>query len=240
MTMAALTGGPAKMAWQLVTNLGSAGLILPMLLLLAIGLWRSGQGRAMGIWLLCVVVAAILVLGSKIAFLGWGLGIACLDFTGASGHAALAAIVLPVWLASLMAGSGSRLNLVGIFIGLLVAALVSWSRVALGAHSLSESVAGWLVGAATSAIAFQVMNGRAHVSWPTKAAGIILILAFNETAANYMPTHNWETRVALALSGQARPHRREELKRKMAECLKPAEAVVLYYSKGSDTLRDNK
>jgi len=235
--MPALTGGPAKMGiWQLVTHLGSAGLIVPMLLLLALGLWRSGQGRAMGVWLSWVVVASVFVLGSKIAFLGWGLGIASLDFTGASGHVALAAIVLPAWLGCLMAGGGSRISLVGILIGLLVAALVCWSRVALGAHSLSESIAGWLVGAGTSAIAFKVMNGRAPASWPTKAAGIILFLAFNETTSNYMPTHDWETRLALALSGQARPHRREELHRKMVEGQKPDRAVVLYHSGGSDTL----
>jgi hypothetical protein len=76
---------------------------------------------------------------------------------------------------------------------------------------MSESAIGWLVGVCTSLIAYSVMSGKVTESALTKAAGIVLLLAFNETASNYLPTHDWEARAALAMSGQAYPHRRAEL-----------------------------
>ena len=46
--------------------------------------------------LLPIALAAILVTATKIAFMGFGWGIARIDFTGLSGHAMLAAAIYPV------------------------------------------------------------------------------------------------------------------------------------------------
>ena len=85
---------------------------------------------------------------SKLAFMVWGVGLPGLDFTGLSGHSAMAALVWPALL-GLLAGRGGRVwRLCGATLGTLLAAAVAWSRVALHAHSASEVVLGFALGAA--------------------------------------------------------------------------------------------
>jgi membrane-associated phospholipid phosphatase len=199
------------MAWSLVTTLGSAGLLLPILLMLFLAIWLSGQARSMRAWFAAVCLTVVMVLGSKIAFMGWGLGVAKIDFTGVSGHATLAAMVLPVWLGWLFAPRGDRLSRAGVVLGLAVAALVSWSRVELHAHSISEVIAGWLLGALATLLAYRSKRRLLAVSWPIYLAGLVFLLLLREGYATYLPTHQWEVKLALALSGRDKPFTRWHL-----------------------------
>ena len=89
----------------------------------------------------CALYLSVLALaaGSQIAFLGWGIGVQGAAFAGFSGHASRAAAVLPV--AFFLSSARRRVWLQGllVLIGMLAAALVAASRVAIGAHSLSEA-----------------------------------------------------------------------------------------------------
>ena len=90
--------------WHPLTRLGEAQLLLPALLLAAVWLARSpGGGRLAGWWLATTGAAALLTTATKVAFIGYGVGYAPLDFTGISGHAMFAAAVLPPLV--LLAGS---------------------------------------------------------------------------------------------------------------------------------------
>jgi hypothetical protein len=93
-----------RTAWFWISHLGSAGLLLPPGLGTALGLWRAGQRPALLRWGVLFGLAVALTLGSKILFLGWGLGLASWDFTGVSGHSLLAAALYPVLLRVLSAG----------------------------------------------------------------------------------------------------------------------------------------
>ncbi|WP_295390347.1 phosphatase PAP2 family protein [uncultured Thiodictyon sp.] len=187
--------------WNHVGHLGAAALMLPLLLIACAALWQTGQDAAAGRWALLVAAGSALVLVTKIAFLAWGLGSAALDFTGISGHTTLATAILPVWLAWLPGRwGGRRVQWVALSIGLGIGALVGWSRMAVGAHSLSESVAGWLLGAAIAAAAFHWFDRRVSPPWLAKGAGLILLLALSPVAANWLPTDQWEHRIARALS----------------------------------------
>ena len=199
--------------WNVVTHLGAASLMLPMMAMLLFGLWRTGQVPALRTWLLATSVGFALVLATKIAFLGWGIGSANLDFTGISGHATLASSILPVWLGWLLAEGAGGISAPGMLLGLAVGGLVGWSRVVLGAHSVSEVVAGWLLGAGLCLIAYWIMRGCVRAPRLTRAAAGLLLFAFSPTLSSYLPSHGWEVRMALFLSGRKSPYTRVELHR---------------------------
>jgi hypothetical protein len=82
--------------WQLITQLGSSSLLFPVLAISVATLWISNQKTAIYLWLTALTLAVTVTLATKLLFLGWGIGIASLDFTGVSGHTLLATSILPI------------------------------------------------------------------------------------------------------------------------------------------------
>jgi len=199
---------PTGHAWSVVTQLGSATLALPTLALTVTGLWQSRQRIAALIWVLGLAVAIAVTLASKILFLGWGIGIQFLDFTGISGHTLLATSVLPVLFSSLLAPDQLRFRVAGAFFGLLVGAGVAMSRVVLGAHSVSEVVCAWLIGFVLTVITVKSMENQKQRPWIVYLAPFILLFAFSARYSNYLPTHGWEIDLALFVSGHDKPYTR--------------------------------
>lgn len=146
--------------WTTVTHLGNSALLLPAALVLALWLVKTRHAPLALVWVLSFGTAVLLVLASKLAFMGWGIGSAALDFTGISGHATVATGVFTMgaWLA--VADRSRRLQVLGIAAGLLVGVLVSVSRVVLNAHSVSEVVAGFALGALAAALPIAWAAGR--------------------------------------------------------------------------------
>lgn len=128
--------------WQSLTTLGEVGFALALapILLLAV---HPPRARLLP-WLRALCIGALLVLATKLAYMGWHIGVPAIAFTGISGHAYLAAALLPFWLALLLPPRH------GLVLGLALAAAVAVSRVALGAHSMSEAALGWLLGSVVS------------------------------------------------------------------------------------------
>lgn len=206
--------------WEFVTRFGEAQLLTPTALALGIWLAWIGARRSASLWLVSFGFVFALTTASKISFIGWGVGIPRLNFTGVSGHAMHAAAVLPLLLHSLAAARGRASRHFAVAAGYAVAALVALSRVVVGAHSPSESVIGFALGGAASALTL----GLAHL--PARALphalGIALLAAqlLNPIAAPSVRTHDIVTRVALALSGHERPYTRAML-RKRGDCWVP-------------------
>lgn len=196
-------------AWEIVTHLGSASLVAPTLVIAVIGLWQSGQRAALRTWLIALSLAVALALASKLLFYGWGLGIAALDFTGVSGHALLASAVLPVLFSWLLAFGRQGSRLPGALCGGLLAILVGISRVVLGAHSLSEVAAAWGIGLAVSVLTLATLQGPGRRPWFAPFAPLVLLLAFGSSTSTYLPTHDWEVRFALYLSGRPAAYTRQ-------------------------------
>src|ERR1035437_3672837 len=117
----------ATTVWRVITNLGSAGLMLPVLAMASIGLWQSQQKAAVRLWMLSLSLAVMITMATKILFLGWGLGIAFFDFTGISGHALLSTSVLPVFFYWLWASDQPRFRGAGAIFGLMLGAGVGLS-----------------------------------------------------------------------------------------------------------------
>jgi membrane-associated phospholipid phosphatase len=204
-------------SWSFLSRLGEAQILMPaMVSALAWLSWRVGLPavRAGALWLLMLAGAGLVTLTTKLAFIGWGLGWAWADFTGVSGHTLAATAVLPP-LASLATGRQSvRGRAVLLAVAVLLAIVVGVSRVVLGAHSVSEVLAGWLLGAAVSSLAVQRLNGlnsRRH-DW-----SLLLVLAVwglsAMTSAPATRSHERVTEWALRLSGHSQPFVRADLHR---------------------------
>lgn len=208
--MAAAAG--AAWWWAQTTRLGEAQILLPAMLLTLVWLARKpGGGRLALGWLGATVVAAAITTASKIAFIGYGVGWAALDFTGFSGHAMFAAAVLPPLL-RLAAGPATRAGRVAVpALGYGLALLVAVSRVQVGAHSASEVVAGFALGGLASAWALRA--GR----WPALPVARwipALLLAWAALGVGGAPpsrTHDLVTRLALAISGRSQAYQRRDL-----------------------------
>lgn len=201
-------------AWSLLTRLGEAQILLPAMAAGLLWLWRVPATRPLAVaWLGATALAAALTTATKVAFIGWGLGSAALDFTGISGHAMFSAAVLPV-LARIVAGQAAtpwpRRAMAA---GLVLAALVAVSRVHTGAHSGSEAVLGFLLGAAASLLA---LRGTLAPRTPTPRWLLAGLAAWMLATPMQMPastTHDQVVSLSLKLSGRDRPHTRGELHR---------------------------
>jgi membrane-associated phospholipid phosphatase len=211
--------------WYALTRVGEAQILLPAFF--AGALWlafarpagargRVAQGAAHAHdhparrsalrWVAGVAATTAITTASKVAFLGFGVGIAALDFTGFSGHAMYAWAILPV-LAASVAGKP------GVALGAALALLITWSRVVLGAHSWSEAIAGMALGGAAAGWAladYLAHPGAVRAPWWLP----LLLVAWLALLPSHAPpsrTHGLVVSIALKLSGRPRPYTRFEL-----------------------------
>lgn len=198
--------------WESLSALGDSRALLPLAVILALFLpatfrpllWR---------WAAAIAVVASVTLASKIAFMGWGLGVESWDFTGISGHAAMSSTLYPVvfWL---LASGRSRQPVAWAIAGAVLAVAIAWSRVPLRAHSLSEIIIGLGIGFAASLWVLHNFNlpGRN----PTlRAHAVLLAIAAAVVAPTLLAdlhTHDVVKAAARALSGRERAHERDDLR----------------------------
>lgn len=200
--------------WPVFTRLGEAQLLLPLLVAAAAWLaWHRGGVRPALAWLAGTTLAALLTTGTKLAFIGHGLGWAALDFTGISGHAMFAAAVLPLLLRVVAAPQGRRGQAAWLAAGLALAAAVALSRVMVSAHSWSEVLAGLVLGAAVSAAALRTGPLPALRPLPGWPAVLLALALLGVAGAPPSRTHDWVTRLALAQAGRSQPFQRADLHR---------------------------
>jgi membrane-associated phospholipid phosphatase len=211
--------------WLVVTRLGEAQILLPAFF--AGALWlafarpagargRVAQGNAHAHdhpartsawrWVAAVVATTVVTTISKVAFLGFGIGIAALDFTGFSGHSMYATSILPV-LGAIVGGKR------GAVAGVLLALLITYSRIDLGAHSVSEALAGLALGAAAAGWTladYLAHPGAVRTPWwlPLLLAVWLTLLPMHAPPSR---THNLVVAISLKLSGRQRPYTRFEL-----------------------------
>lgn len=141
--------------YELATHLifGDSTVLLPSAAALFIVLMLRKTSRLLAWqWSLLFGITGAIVCASKLAFMGWGLGIRELDYTGFSGRSALSAAFWPIFLWLLSARFSAGLQKAAVATGYILAAVVGYSRLVIHAHSVSEVIAGLLLGAAGSAL----------------------------------------------------------------------------------------
>jgi membrane-associated phospholipid phosphatase len=167
--------------WGLVTGLGDAAAMVPLAGTVLLWLAVNRLPRKALLWCALQALGALVVLTTKVAFLGWGLGIRAIDFTGVSGHATLACAIIPVaaYLACRSCGRKVRHGAIGL--GFACGLLVGLSRVALGVHSSSEAIIGCALGSATAVACLllgRIAPGSSYRAWPLWAGfAVALIVA---------------------------------------------------------------
>jgi membrane-associated phospholipid phosphatase len=201
--------------WPLLSRLGQAEVILPCMLTL--GLWFAvdRERRTAMIWLACLLSAVAITVASKIAFLGWGVGIASLDFTGISGHSMLAAAIWPIALAALAARHQADLRPVVILVGYGLALFVAVSRVMVGAHSPSEALAGFVLGSLVSGTVLLSASPTQRMTPGLLSLALTFWLVIAPVQMPPTKTHGLITRLALQLANRSQPYTRDQLIRRL-------------------------
>ncbi|WP_322045806.1 phosphatase PAP2 family protein [Paraburkholderia sp. J67] len=198
--------------WYSITNLGGAGLTLPLAIAIALWLLAGYSWRMAASWLMLLGAAIGLVTLTKIAFLGWGVGVRSFDFTGLSGHAMTSTAVYPVAFFLMLQGVRPTLRAAGVGVGLAIGVVVAFSRVVVDAHSPSEAVTGCIVGALTALVFvrywWEARSGRISTAVVALSLAAITFSLHNVR----VPTHRWVTNIALTVSGHDQPYVRARWK----------------------------
>lgn len=226
----------ARDAWHLVTRLGEAQILLPAML--AALLWLVAVARAPRTalwWLGATAVVASITTVTKVAFFGYEVGYAPLDYTGISGHAMFAAAVLPVLAGIVAGGRAPRFRALAVAAGYALAAVIAYSRLRVGAHSTVEAVAGLALGSLASALALNAhrLPDMRPPLW--LGVGLLLWMLSLPLGAPPSPTHGWVVRLSLAVSDRAEPYQRwqmhrdhrREMKRRQAARMSAQAAATL-------------
>ena len=195
--------------WFHLSALG--GLNVTMLLALAVTAWLAAMRgwRIALAWSLIFGGAMCVAAASQMAFIGWGIGIRSLSFTGFSGHATRAAAVFPVALFLLAERARPGLRRVAVAGGALLAVGVALARVQVGAHSPSEAVSGCALGFAAAAW-FIAYARSAPAGSPQPLLLGLLAATFLLPRAEPDYSHQWLTAAALKLSGRDRVYLRHD------------------------------
>ncbi|TDV17148.1 PAP2 superfamily protein [Paraburkholderia caballeronis] len=136
----------ADLMWSAISSVGDAALTFPVAIACATWLTLSDRRLAWR-WVMLLAAGSALVGATKILYFGCGIEIRPIDFRVISGHTALSTSVWTVTFALLYRSAGGNV-MFGAATGLVIGALTAVARVLDNAHTPSEVVAGWLLGAA--------------------------------------------------------------------------------------------
>jgi hypothetical protein len=195
------------MDWSHISALG--GLNLTALGALASAAWLVGARcwRLSLVWCLLFAGALVVAVGSQVAFIGWGVGLRALDFTGFSGHATRAAAVYPVALFLLFERSPAARRNAAALCGALLGAAVALARIKVGAHAPSEAWSGFGLGLAAALLFVRCACSNRRGAPRPLLVGLALALLLLPKAEP-ADAHQWVTALALAVSGHDRPYLR--------------------------------
>ena len=203
------------MNWHWLTFFGDSMLLLPCgAIIVALLLWKADTRRTSLQWLLLIGTAGGIVIVSKLAFLGWGIGSRTFDFTGFSGHSALSASIWPVMIWILTSRASRRIRIAAVAGGYLLALVIGVSRVILHAHSVSEVIAGLALGFTISTSFLWMQYSRRthlhHLSTGQLTAVLLLPLLL-VMQGKKAPTQGLLERIALTIAPIQHVYTRSDL-----------------------------
>ena len=201
-------------SWSVITHFGDIAVTALVALAIATWLMVEDEKRLALWWSLLFGASLGVVVATKMAFIGWGIGIQAIDFRGFSGHAMRSAAVMPVLFYLLLQRLPPTARIGGAVLGLAFSGVVGVSRLAVHAHSVSEVVTGWLLGAAVSTAFLWLTHTslRKHVFKPLRTALVMLTL-LHAPYVHPTPTQKWLTDFTLYFSGQSDAFPRSTLPR---------------------------
>jgi membrane-associated phospholipid phosphatase len=195
--------------WSHLSALGGLNVTALLAVFIAAWLVASRCWRLALAWCALFCGAMLVAAMTQMAFIGWGVGIESLSFTGFSGHATRAAAVFPVALFLLVERERSRVRNIAVGLGIVLGAGVAIARVKVGAHSPSEALAGCLLGLLAAGL-FMVRARAARSFSPQPLLVGLLAATMLLPRADPVNSHQWLTAAALKMSGRDRVYLRHE------------------------------
>ncbi len=189
-------------SWVVFTKLADTNFTMPVAALLAVWLASARAWRPFFQWCLLFGSGIMLVLATKIAYIGWGIGIEAIDFKGFSGHAMRAAALAPPIAYFLTQRQTFRVRQIGLLLGVGFANGICISRLVLGVHSISEAIAGLLLGLVIAFSFILACNQRPVIACNPRFLAIGLIVLLPVLAAKPAPTSDWIEKTAIHLVGE--------------------------------------
>jgi membrane-associated phospholipid phosphatase len=187
--------------WHTITFLGDSSLTVPGACILALWLAANRMWLDMLRWLFAFGAAMMIVVVSKLLFMGWNISPPLLNFTGVSGHSASAAALYLAAATLFSAGRTARARMLALGVTLAAVIAVGMSRIMIKVHSGSEVTCGLLLGAAAAwwfgrALAQEGDDLRARYL-PLVLASLLFLGANGQPA----PTNGLLMQLAQTLSG---------------------------------------
>ncbi|MYM95674.1 phosphatase PAP2 family protein [Duganella vulcania] len=196
------------MWWHGLSVAGSLAVTGPIGVAIAVWLLAGKSWRLTAAWCILFGIGMALVVATKMAFVGWGIGVESVEFAGFSGHAMRAAAVFPVAFFLAFRSAPAQARVLGTLLGVLLAILISISRVYVQAHSVSESVTGSLLGLVVAAIFIWYASTEHHMALGRLLMVLCLPIMLIAPRVEPIPAETWITEAALWLSGHDKPYTR--------------------------------
>lgn len=190
-------------SWLTFTKLADSNFTMPLAALLAAWLAGARAWKACLLWCLLFGTGIVLVVATKIAYIGWGAGIAAIDFTGISGHAMRAMAIAPVLLYLLLQKQTRQIQLFGLLMAIGFGLAIGISRLAIHVHSVSEVVSGCMLGAVVS-LGYIRLVRQQTITFDRKLLVIGVLALLPVLTLKPAPTESWMEGVAMYLSGKER------------------------------------
>jgi membrane-associated phospholipid phosphatase len=185
---------------SIITNLGDAGFLLPASFALGVVVWLSADRRT-AIAFACAFSACVgATMLAKVAFMTCAGHWAVAAIHSPSGHASLATMFF-LSLGLVGARSGNRLlGRTLLPICLLLVALIAASRIALGAHTAAETLAGAVVGVACFGVFWRFASLHLAVRAPALAFGLAPLVVAYVAFGAHVGIEDWLERIAAWLA----------------------------------------
>jgi membrane-associated phospholipid phosphatase len=197
------------MWWEGITFIGSLAVTGPIGMAIVVWLLAGKSWRLTAIWLTLFGAGMALVVVTKMAFIGWGVGVPSIEFAGFSGHAMRAAAVFPVAGYLATRSSPPQIRWLGTAAGVLLAALISISRVYVRAHPPSEALTGCLLGLAVAGVFIWYASTEHHMALSRLLVLLCIPVLLVAPQVEPIPAEQWITKAALYLSGRDQPFTRQ-------------------------------
>ncbi len=216
--------------WHYLSSLGALGITAPLGIGIAVWLGAAHCSRRALVWCLLVGAAMLVVVASKVAFIGWGVGLKAFDFTGFSGHAARAGAVFPAAAYLVLRGARRPWRVAGVVLAVLLALVVTVSRVKVHAHSPAEAVLGVLLGLAAAGAFIALCRSEKVFSPSPLLVGLTLAVLVFQPRTEGIDSQQWMTALALNLSGHDRPYTRWSWQQTRRPYLPPCRAENIRFT----------
>lgn len=189
-----------------IIDIGHTAVMLPVAGAIAAWLIAGRAWQLALCWCLAFAAGLSIVALSKIAFLGWEIGIPSLAFEALSGHAFRAAAVIPVFFFVVLQGTSMSWRAGGVVLGIAVSVGLGVLLVRFQFHTASEVIASSVLGSVVSLgfmrIATRLPAPRIN-RWTVQFSLIIFIVICDLKPSSI--SHRLVD-VALYLSGRDHPY----------------------------------